>query len=584
MTRHGRQRASPRPAGSGSRATSTAASCASREQIELLVREDHGHHEPGPLRQIHGEQHHVERHALAAGATELSDATVRWWVLDDDHRARRGEAALWASTGHAAAVFDRELYDVLPQTRGGYGYLQDFGIRLGYERVVLHLETHSQTGRLECNTARTLLLLDHQPLPWARWGEEFATAMPEEISRLQERAASADCLPRQDAIRSRVTALLPLYRLSRYRPTPPPSGPSVMPSTGSRAEKPRSTRIPRSAPPSSEPATHRAHASSNGELARGRAAGQPSARNGRHEALPPPTVNLPDVAWTSARDGTRAPGDLEDLAAGYHAGRHDLTINSDFRAISDLIANWCHRYRRVPGARTVIEGHVREWCEQILVEVVLAACNSAWSKEQLDALLSPTSFTAALVPRQLLHATLQKRLAQTWCTASPGRVTERGRGIDAARSHQVGESWPGRTARTAAKGRLVSRPIPARARQLAAELEQRFARDAELARKLNDAHRRLHAANDRLWSGPDPDGIAVLYDQHPAAVDVAFADNRSEVLGAPDPLQAIQQTHWQIHKAHCDYQRAADDRRQLAADIGEIMRTLVDELDAGRLV
>ena len=64
------------------------------------------------------------------------------------------------------------------------------------------------------------------------------------------------------------------------------------------------------------------------------------------------------------------------------------------------------------GARTVIEAQVREWCEQILVEVVLAGRNSSWSAEQLDGLLSPTSFTAALLPRQLLHATLQKRLGQ----------------------------------------------------------------------------------------------------------------------------------------------------------------------------
>jgi len=55
---------------------------------------------------------------------------------------------------------------------------------------------------------------------------------------------------------------------------------------------------------------------------------------------------------------------------------------------------------------------VREWCEQILVEVVLAARSLSWSAEQLHALLSPISFTAALLPRQLLHSMLQKRLAQ----------------------------------------------------------------------------------------------------------------------------------------------------------------------------
>ena len=123
-------------------------------------------------------------------------------------------------------------------------------------------------------------------------------------------------------------------------------------------------------------------------------------------------MDLPDVAWISARDGSRAPGDLEDQAARYHPGRHELTINADFRAITDLITHWQDRYQGVPGARAVIEAHVREWCEQILVEVVLAARNSTWRAEQLDALLSPTSFTAALLPRHLLHAMLQKRLAQ----------------------------------------------------------------------------------------------------------------------------------------------------------------------------
>jgi len=43
---------------------------------------------------------------------------------------------------------------------------------------------------------------------------------------------------------------------------------------------------------------------------------------------------------------------------------------------------------------------------------VLAARSSSWTLEQLDALLSPSSLTAALLPRHMLHAVLQKRLAQ----------------------------------------------------------------------------------------------------------------------------------------------------------------------------
>jgi hypothetical protein len=73
------------------------------------------------------------------------------------------------------------------------------------------------------------------------------------------------------------------------------------------------------------------------------------------------------------------------------------------------------------GARAVIEAQVHEWCEQILVEVVLAARNTNWDKAQLDALLSPTSLSAAPLPRHLLHSVLQKRLAQKLGTARTSR-------------------------------------------------------------------------------------------------------------------------------------------------------------------
>jgi hypothetical protein len=388
-------------------------------QVEVLVREQHGREEPGQLRQIRGEQHHVERHAVTAGAVELSDARVRWWVLDDDHRARRREASLWTSTGHVAGVFGDELYDVLPQTRGGYGRLQDFGIRFGYERVILHVEPQVNAGRLESNTARTLLLLDHEPLPWSHWGEEFASAMPEEIVRLQERAASTDGVPRQETIRNRVSAILPLYRLSRYRPTRPAGQPATTATDrcdGSLARAPATGSLPRPGHPAKDGASAPAESERVYKQSR-----EPLTMDSDREENSDSMVGMPDVAWISARDDSRAPGDLEDQAARYHPGRHELTINADFRAISDLIAHWRRRYQGVPGARTAIESQVREWCEQILVEVVLAARNTSWNKDQLDALLSPTSFSAALLPRHLLHATLQKRLAQQLGTARTSR-------------------------------------------------------------------------------------------------------------------------------------------------------------------
>ena len=126
----------------------------------------------------------------------------------------------------------------------------------------------------------------------------------------------------------------------------------------------------------------------------------------------------------------------------------------------------------------------------------------------------------------------------------------------------------------------MSGAITEKARVLAAQLERQFDRDAELARWLAHAQDQLMQANDRLWSGLHPDGLAAVYGEHAAAVDVAFAENRSEVLGAPDPLAAVQQTHWSIGKAFIHYLSTAEERRQLAADIGETIRQFVDELVA----
>ncbi len=124
----------------------------------------------------------------------------------------------------------------------------------------------------------------------------------------------------------------------------------------------------------------------------------------------------------------------------------------------------------------------------------------------------------------------------------------------------------------------MSRAVPEQARRLAAELDLQFAHDAELATELADAQRRLQHANDRLWSGLHPDGIAMIYGEHPAAAEAATAHNRSEILDEPDPLRSVQHVHWSIHQAFTSYQSAAERRRQLAAEIGELAGDLITAL------
>jgi hypothetical protein len=143
-----------------------------------------------------------------------------------------------------------------------------------------------------------MLLLDHEPLPWTRWGQEFAAAMSEEIRRLQEHAAATDATPRHEAIRGRVASILPLYRLSRYRPTQPPR-----PSSANRRPRrsayqaPRAKRAAATAPTTKD---------ADGVVTGGAASpntpdGEPPADARDREDGADAIAELPDVAWISGR-------------------------------------------------------------------------------------------------------------------------------------------------------------------------------------------------------------------------------------------------------------------------------------------
>ena len=105
--------------------------------------------------------------------------------------------------------------------------------------------------------------------------------------------------------------------------------------------------------------------------------------------------------------------------------------------------------------------------------------------------------------------------------------------------------------------------------------KRRFAPDAELARQLINVQRRLRDANERLWSGLNRDGIAATYGEHPAAIESAAAHDRSEILGARAPLPEAQRAHRTIHHSSIAYQDAAERRRRLAAEVGELIALLV---------
>lgn len=135
-------------------------------------------------------------------------------------------------------------------------------------------------------------------------------------------------------------------------------------------------------------------------------------------------------------------------------------------------------------------------------------------------------------------------------------------------------------------------PIPTAARALARDLAARFITDQQIACRLNDAGSRLRDANQRLWSGLHPDGLARLYEQTARSGDQPIQSEVAAVLldeargGAEEAkartavLAMVQEIHWVVHRAFSDYQVACEERRQLAAEVGELGYQLVDALVA----
>ena len=190
--------------------------------VELKVREHWDARRPdrgrGYLRRVHGQQHYLQRHSIVHDTLLLTGARAHWWILDE-HHAERAKEATWASTGHRAALYQDELYELIPPSRGGYQRVQEFGVRFGYARVVIYVEPQADTERLSARIDRSDLRLDGQPLPWTTWAEEFASNLPAPIRELEEEIAAGSTRDdHRQSIQDRLRPLRHLFRLSRYRP------------------------------------------------------------------------------------------------------------------------------------------------------------------------------------------------------------------------------------------------------------------------------------------------------------------------------------------------------------------------------
>jgi hypothetical protein len=356
------------------------------------------------LRKLTGQRPYLEEHSISSGHVEVDGAIARWWILKDDPALGQNSGFI-NSAGHVAALHKNELYEI-EIGRGGVARLQQFGVILGYNRVVIYVEPRpGKRDELTTNTARTQLLINSEALPWADWAAAFREKLPKEIKSLvDEAAAASSATDHKDAIRDRLKQMADLFRLSRYRPTPVGEF-LIEDETPRRGGRPLIEEL---------------------ERRRGRK-GHPGGRGGRAgdvyavfatESGTPAekarTDPYPDVMWVSSKDGTRDPGFLEDRAAKYLPEQNLLQINADFRVVMDMIERFAKLYLNVAGARTTIEEAVHEWFEQSLIETVLGVQSlegaREWSVEDIGRALSDEALTSAIMPRYHLDFAIRRTL------------------------------------------------------------------------------------------------------------------------------------------------------------------------------
>lgn len=376
------------------------------EDVTVRVRqgwkEPRSNKDTNVLRKLIGQEQYLTEHSEEHGTVELTGATARWWVLKDEPALGQNSGYI-ASSGHMAAMYQDELYEMM-SARGGVARLQQFGVIFGHNRVVIYVEPHTDGADLTSNAARTHLLLNGEPLPWSDWAAEFRSeqVFPEEIKHLMEEVtAGSTASNHRQAIKDRLKAIRDLMRVSRYRPT---SSGKLNVSHDTAGGKSRDA----------------------GDANAGESGGSSGSSGGRaggvyslfidEDGVPGDELladSDPEVQWISLKDGTRTTELLEDRAAKYLVDQNILQINGDFRVFTDMIERWRDVYP-IPGAEEILENTVREWFEQALVETVIGAQSLQgsphWTIDDIARLWSEESLTAASMQRYHIDVSIKRSL------------------------------------------------------------------------------------------------------------------------------------------------------------------------------
>lgn len=354
---------------------------------------------------IKGTKQLLDDHADASGTVRLATADAHWWLFHDFQQASKDMSTRGGRTCTAGIVFQNEIY-IQRTPPAARRILAGFGIVFGADHIVLYIEPRENAGLdIRADTARSRILVNGKDVEdanwWETWGAEFRSKMPPEIkATIDQIMAKTERDPEgkmRERILERLKRIRELLRPTRYRRDP--NGPLL--ATGSAAGG--------------------GTVSGNG---RHRGTGGGGGRNGGRssddyladlvESGGEPAVEVeakprePKVSWISRGEGTRAEGELEDLAAeivGDPLTDDVIKANADFRGYLDLISYFAKEFNPTgdPIIQRKIAEHVQEWMEFHLVEVVMTVRNlyngRTWGAQEVKTALSSYALTSVLMAR-----------------------------------------------------------------------------------------------------------------------------------------------------------------------------------------
>ncbi len=357
--------------------------------------------EGSQMRTINGMRYNLDKFCVKSGKVELTTAKIHWWIFPEEGVQQKD---IWESTGHCAALYQRELYE-FTKSNAFRARIREFGIYMGEKRVVIYAEPKTDKLKVSANTARSDLVVEGQKLPWTEWATEFKARIPDEISQMMEElAARSTGEDNSENNKKRLKEIEDLLKYTNYKPSPIGKHEIGGKATGGM---PGDKTLGK--------------AGGSGTGGSGGTKGDPYADLIKGSEVKGNPVNndpYPKIQWVSTHTGTRDVDDLEDRAGEYQKDNNLLKLNQDFRGFQALIKHFATIYNtnESEGTEGQVTKTIKELIELQAVEVVYAVRsmqgNKEWSSDSIAAALSPEALTACLSTRFTLVASIRKTLSQ----------------------------------------------------------------------------------------------------------------------------------------------------------------------------